>query len=88
MEEAHKVPASLPELRGSHEAIWVAACKGQGPVSSDFAYAAGLTELTHLGNLAIHLGGKIEWDAASCKATNRPEAASLIRMPRRAGWEI
>ena len=88
MEEAHKVPASLPELRGSHEAIWVAACKGQGPVSSDFAYAAGLTELTHLGNLAIHLGGKIEWDAAACKATNRPEAAALIRMPRRTGWEL
>lgn len=88
MAEARKVPASLPELRGSHEAVWVAACKGEGPVSSDFGYAAGLTELTHLGNLAIHLGGKIEWDAAGCRATNRPEAAALIRMPRRAGWEL
>ena len=34
--EAHKFPASLPVLRGSHEAIWVAACKGNGPVSSGF----------------------------------------------------
>jgi predicted dehydrogenase len=88
MEEARKVPASMPELRGSHENIWIAACKGQGPVSSDFGYAAGLTELTHLGNLAIRMGGKIQWDAATGQATNRPEAAALIRMPRRAGWEL
>lgn len=88
MEQARQVPASMPDLRGSHEAIWIAACKGQGPVSSDFGYAAGLTELTHLGNLAIRLGGKIEWDAKAGQVTNRPEAAALIRMPRRPGWEL
>ena len=88
IQDARKVPASMPDLRGSHEAIWAAACKGQGPVSSDFAYAAGLTELTHLGNLAIRIGGKIEWDAAACQASNRPEAAAFIRMPRRPGWEL
>ena len=88
MEDTRKVPATLPDLRGSHESIWIAACKGQGPVSSDFGYAAGLTELTHLGNLAIHLGGKIDWDAQAGTSTNRPEAAALIRMPRRQGWEL
>jgi hypothetical protein len=87
-EAARQAPATMPDLRGSHEAVWVAACKGQGPVSSGFAYAAGLTELTHLGNLAIHLGGRIEWDAAKGEVTNRPEAAALIRRPRRAGWEL
>lgn len=86
--DAAKVPASLPQLRGSHEGIWIAACKGLGPVSSDFGFAAGLTELTHLGNLAIRVGGKIEWDAAACKATNRPEADAFIRMPRRPGWDL
>jgi hypothetical protein len=88
MEEARKAPATMPETRGSHEAVWVAACKGEGPVSSGFAYATALTELTHLGNLAIQLGGKIEWDAAAGIATNRPEAAALIRMPRSQGWEL
>jgi predicted dehydrogenase len=88
LKEAKAAPATMPELRGSHEAIWVAACKGEGPVSSGFEYAAGLTELTHLGNLAINLGGTIEWDAAKCQATNRPEAAAIIRRPRRAGWEL
>jgi predicted dehydrogenase len=87
-EQAGGAPATMPEIRGSHEMAWVAACKGDGPVSSGFAYAAALTELTHLGNLAIHLGGTIEWDAAKGEVTNRPEAAPLIRRPRRAGWEL
>jgi predicted dehydrogenase len=87
-EEAGRAPATMPAIRGSHEMAWVAACKGESPVSSGFAYAAALTELTHLGNLAIHLGGTIEWDAAKGEALNRPDAAALIRRPRRAGWEL
>jgi predicted dehydrogenase len=87
-EEAREAPATMPETRGSHEMVWVAACKGEGPVSSGFEYAAALTELTHLGNLAINLGGKIEWDAVKGEVPNRPEAAAIIRRPRRPGWEL
>ncbi len=87
-ENASRAPATMPAIRGSHEMVWVAACKGQGPVSSGFEYAAALTELTHLGNLAIQLGGTIEWNAAKCEVANRPEAAAVIRRPRRAGWEL
>lgn len=86
--EAAEVPSSLPKLRGSHESIWAAACKGEGPVSSGFDYAAELNELTHLGNLAIRLGGKIRWDAEKATAPDHPEAAQFIRMPRREGWEL
>lgn len=86
--EAAQVAAVLPELKGSHEAVWIAACKGEGPVSSDFGFAAKLTELTHLGNLAIHMGGRIEWDAAAGRITNRSGGESYLRMPRRAGWEL
>lgn len=88
IEAAREIAPSLPRFKGSHEANWIAACKGEGPVSSDFAYASGLTELTHLGNLAIRLGGRIEWDAAVSRVTNRPEADALVRMPRRKGWEL
>lgn len=87
-EDAAAIQSELPKLRGSHESIWAAACKGEGPVSSGFAYAAGLNELTHLGNLAIRLGGKIQWDAKNCAAPNHPEAAQFIRMPRRDGWGL
>jgi len=87
-EVAREAPATMPKTRGTHETLWAAACMGEGPVSSDFQYAAALTELTHLGNIAIHLGGKIEWDAAAGIATNRPEAAAVIRRERRKGWEL
>jgi predicted dehydrogenase len=87
-DEAAKAPSILPALKGSHEAVWIAACKGEGPVSSDFSYASKLTEVTLLGNLAIRMGGKIDWDAAACKCTNRPEAAQFIRLPRREGWDL
>jgi predicted dehydrogenase len=85
---ASGIKSSLPDLRGSHEAIWAAACKGEGPVSSGFDYAAGLNELTHLGNLAIRLGGQIDWDAKTGTAPNHPDAAQYIRMPRRDGWGL
>lgn len=71
----------MPETRGSLEMVWVAACKVEGPVCSGFEYAAALTDLTHLSNLAIHLGGTIDWDAAKREATNRPEAGAIIRCP-------
>lgn len=87
-QEAAEVPKKHPRFTGSHEAVWMQACQGKGPASSDFAYGAKLTELTHLGNVAIKLGGRIEWDAAHVRVTNRPEGASLISRPRRKGWEL
>jgi hypothetical protein len=34
------------------------------------------------------MGGRIEWDAAACKASNRPKAADFIQMSCRSGWEM
>lgn len=53
----------------------------------DHVFAA-LTELTHLGNLAIKLGGRIDWDSRAGRALNRPEADALIRRPRRHQWSL
>ena len=41
---------------------------------SNFDYAAPLTEVVLLGNLAIRSGRRIEWDSANMKCTNVPEA--------------
>jgi hypothetical protein len=41
-----------------------------------------------LGNLAVRLGQKIEWDAAGLKAKNAPAADELIRREYRAGWTL
>jgi hypothetical protein len=41
-----------------------------------------------LGNLALRLGKRVEWDAKNLKAKNAPEAAAFIRRPYRKGWEL
>jgi hypothetical protein len=41
-----------------------------------------------LGNLAVRLGERIEWDAKALKATNAPEADELIRRKYRNGWSL
>ena len=56
--------------------------------ASNFAYAAGLTEIVLLGTVAWRAGKKIEWDAARMKATNCPEADAFIRREYRQGWTL
>jgi predicted dehydrogenase len=79
--------ATLPESPG-HYVEWVNACRGGPAALSHFDYAAPLTETVLLGNLAIRLGKRIEWDAKSMKATNAPEADALVRREYRKGWEV
>jgi predicted dehydrogenase len=67
---------------------WVAAIKGGPPAMSNFDYASLLAETVLLGNVAIRLGKKLEWDGPGLKVTNCPEAAQYIRREYRKGWEI
>ena len=67
---------------------WIDACRGGPAALSNFDYSGPLTEFVLLGNLAIRLGKKIEWDGPSAKATNAPEAQPLIRREYRKGWEL
>lgn len=67
---------------------WVAAIKGGSPAMSNFDYAANMTEAMLLGNIAIVLGKKIEWDAPNLKVVNCPEADPLIKREYRRGWTL
>ena len=40
-----------------------------------------------LGLIASQHGGKIEWDAAKLRITNRPELSVYLKEPVRKGWE-
>ncbi len=79
---------SIPRSKG-HMRDWLDAIKGGPPASSNFDYAARLTEITLTGVLSLRLGGKkIHWDAAAMKAVNLPAADPFIQEPVRTGWEL
>jgi predicted dehydrogenase len=78
---------TLPRSPGHHQE-WIRACKGGPPAMSHFEYAAVLTEMLLLGNVALRLGQKITWDAAEMKAVNCPEADRYLRRTYRQGWEL
>jgi len=82
---------SQPTLKptNGHHRDWVDAIKGGPAASSNFEYAARLTEIALLGVLSLRMGGKkIHWDAENMKAKGLPEADQFIRESVREGWEM
>ena len=79
---------TIPRVKDEdHE--WVDAIRGVGHAPlSGFDQSGPFTETVLLGNLAVRLGKKIDWDGPNLKATNAPEADALIRREYRMGWEI
>lgn len=71
-----------------HYRDWIDAIKGGPEASSNFDYAADLTEVTLLGVLSLRMGQKIYWDAENMKAKGLSEADAYIREPVRNGWEM
>ena len=47
-----------------------------------------LTEIILLGNVAMRVGKKIDWDGPNMKATNCPEAEQYIKREYRKGWSL
>jgi predicted dehydrogenase len=82
-------PKTLPRSIG-HRAEWVQACKDGKPQDSKagFAYSGPYTEALLVGNLATRLQKRIEWDAATMRVKNAPEADALIRKHYRDGFGI
>jgi len=71
-----------------HKAEWVKACQGGPPAMSNFGYAGLLTETVLLGNVAMRVGKKIEWDGPNMRAKNCPEADQYIWSEYRKGWSL
>ena len=66
---------TIPRSIG-HRPEWIKACKDHKPedAKAGFAYSGPFTEALLVGNLALRLQKRIEWDAADMKAPNAPEA--------------
>jgi predicted dehydrogenase len=78
---------TIPRIKGGHYQEWASAIKGDGPLpGSSFDYGAALTEMALLGVLAQRFGGRLDYDAANMKITNRPELDVFLQEPVREGW--
>jgi hypothetical protein len=86
----YKRPAkTIPRVEGeAHELEWVRAAKAGKPAVSNFDYAAHLTEICLLGNLAKRMDCRLDWDGVNMKATNSPEANQYVRTEYRQGWSL
>jgi predicted dehydrogenase len=89
----------LPRIpHEEHEMNWVETIKGKQEISSPFEYAAQLTEVMLLGIVSLRAGGKIQYDAANMRVTNkikseRSRAAEVdpnqfLSREYRGGWTI
>jgi predicted dehydrogenase len=87
--EFERPPKTIARSPG-HRLEWVQAVKHRKPdgAKAGFAYSGPFTEALLVGVLAIRLQKPIEWDAATMRATNAPEADALIRKTYHAGYGI
>ncbi len=83
-----KRPTAFIEKSLGHHAEWIHACKTGSPTTCDFEYSGWLTEANHLGNVAYRAGKRLEWDPATLRAKNAPEADRFIRRDYRKGWKL
>jgi hypothetical protein len=85
------IPETLPRPPGferNHHQEWLDACKGGPKALSNFDYAGPMTEAVLLGNVALRVGKKIQWDSKALKVTNVPEANRFLRTEYRSGWKV
>ncbi|MBI5690055.1 MAG: Gfo/Idh/MocA family oxidoreductase [Verrucomicrobia bacterium] len=87
MREFPPPPKTLPRSPGHYEE-WLLACKGGTPGGSNFDIAGPQAETILLGNIALLTKKRIEWDSASLRITNVPEANELLRPKYREGWGV
>jgi predicted dehydrogenase len=70
---------------------WADAIRAGKPelASSNFDYAAQLTETMLLGNIAVRFAGqRLEWDAEKLRFSNSEAATKLVSKEYRKGWDL
>lgn len=90
MQKYQRPEKSIPRSPGIHEE-WIEAIKNGTPTTTNFDYAAKLTESMMLGNIAIRMASKnttLEYDAENMRFSNMPEADAYLRREYRPGWSL
>jgi predicted dehydrogenase len=77
----------LPPL-GHFQKQWIDACKTGSKTACDFGYSSNMIEQMLLGLVAYRVGKKIEYDGATGRVKNCPEANKLLGRQYRSGWTL
>jgi predicted dehydrogenase len=87
---AESIPKTFPRVEVSHEMNWVNAIRGTAKASSEFEYAAKLTETMLLGIIALRAGEgkKVFYDGPNMRVTNAPDVNQYLTREYRAGWSL
>ena len=85
---ADQAEVAIPEIATrNHWHTWIEACRGQGETNAPFDYAALLTEIVLLGNVALHFPHEsLEWNGRAMEFRGRMEATRLLSSEYREGW--
>ena len=86
--KADPPPQSIERISGTHHDDWVRAIVSGGEACSSFDYAAPLTEVGLLGNVAIRAKAMIEYDARKMRVTNLPAANRFLSKSYPDGWVL
>ena len=89
MKEIGKPPRLLERSPG-HMREWIMAARGEQPLDyakSNFAYAGLFTEAVLLGNVALRMRRRLEWDGPNMSFTNFPAANAFVSKEYRPGWK-
>ncbi len=89
--QAYKRPEkTIPRSPGIHEE-WVEAIKAGKKSTTDFSYAAQLTQVMLLANVAVRAQKDnqiLQWDGEKMEFTNFPEANAFLHKEYRPGWSL
>ena len=68
--------------------VWIDAFRNKTQAPGSFLYAGPVSETINLGAVALRAGKKVEYDTASMKITNVPDANKYLTREYRQGWEL
>ena len=91
MKDADKIAASIkmPEVQLLDQTTeMINSFKGKKPSRGSFIKAQTIAEAICLGNLAIRMNQRLEWDNNTLQVKNLAEANEFIARKARSGWEI
>jgi hypothetical protein len=67
---------------------WIKGIRTGSKPLCPFPYAGPLTEALLLGNIALKVGRRVEWDPVAFRITNCEEANQYLRRQYRKGWQL